>query len=607
MAPTVGSYRTARRSWMPIRGLGAYGVIPDISPYQLPPGAWSDARNVRFTGHAIETLGGERSIYNNLLAEETDKSVYWAYNVVDASDVYWMVAYSRQSAETEILQKIMLGTETAAWEANPTGELFSASFDYLWYAENLGGIIIINNGTDTPYEWTPVKHTRFSVLRNWPETLRCRLLIAYNYYLVALNLLDSSTNIRTPEGVRWSHPAAPGTVPVSWDTTDNRYLAGTSVLPDSGTGEIITAKLLRDWLVIYKNNSVWTMRTVGGVAVFAFSQIFQDFGALTLNSVAAFSHQGGQFHCVFTGDNAIIHDGRSVLQTLDNRMSRYLINNLHDVYWKRSYVFVNSSRQEIWICFPTKQSTTGWPDRVIIWNYAHNILSLAEYHEVPWMTQGQVRIARSPATYSITDWSYPTWKSIPRDVTWKDISKTAQWTPEDTSRPVPVTVGCSVNATNPGLWELDSPDIAQIDKHFHGKAGCYVERTGFGYLPDWRTDEPIQDYYTWKVIKSLRVTYGQSAFAGLNDTMHLTVNGTPTGRLASLRWTPYSRNSTWLRQTEQRVNKSVTDPVRYSVAGTDFTIKFYSTEKGAWRVTDLAFETDRNADQVLHVAAVGGT
>ena len=602
MPPSPTSYRTARRSWMPLRGLGAYGVNKDISPHQLAPAMWSDARNVRFTGDAIETLGGDSAIYPNLMEDETDKKVYWCYNVANASHSYWLAACAMTDNS---LTALRIATSTRAWSANPTNVAFRASLDYLWQAENLGGIAILNNGEDVPYEWSPALDAKVQPLRNWPAHLRCRVLVPYNYFLVALNLLDTTDNSRQHEGIRWSQPAAPGTVPVSWDVTDARYLAGETVLPDSGTGEITTALLLRDWLVIYKNNSVWTMRTTGGAAVFAFSLIFQDFGALSANCVGAFSHRGGQFHCVFTGDNALIHDGRSVLHTLDNRMARYISDTLHDEHWKRSYVFVNHQRQEIWINYPAKDSRDGWPNRTVIWNYAHNLLSLADYEELSWMTQGIVHDVPSVGSYSLTDWSYPTWDDIPAIGTWDGVSSSAQWSPETTSRPTPVTVGCSVSVDYPGLWGLDEESETSAVKHFYGLNGCYVTRHGFGYLPDWRTDEPIQDYFTWKIIKSLRVTYGQPFSVSIGDALSVEITGDGRTLLNSLTWTPYDEGTAWLSQLRPQYRDDITDPINKSVAGTEFTMTFRSTASGRWRLTELAFETDRSADQVLQVETSG--
>jgi hypothetical protein len=93
---------------------------------------------------------------------------------------------------------------------------------------------------------------------------------AFGPFLVAINLTISGTQF--PHRLRWSHPAAPGSLPTSWDVTDPTVDAGEIDFPDVQSGLLTDILPLGPTMFVYKDSSVWKMRFTGGQQIFDFGQ-----------------------------------------------------------------------------------------------------------------------------------------------------------------------------------------------------------------------------------------------------------------------------------------------------------------------------------------------
>ena len=105
---------------------------------------------------------------------------------------------------------------------------YTGTEDNRWQGEVFNGVGIFNNGIDLPQYWAS-----FSVLQklvdlpNWPTNIRAGFLRPFKNFLIAGNITEGQSQRRYR--VRWSHPAAPGTIPTSWaldDPTKSVWRAG---------------------------------------------------------------------------------------------------------------------------------------------------------------------------------------------------------------------------------------------------------------------------------------------------------------------------------------------------------------------------------------------
>ena len=342
-----------------INDVASVGVIRDSPPHELPPEAWTLAENVRFEDDSIVQLLGYSQIFGT-----PGTPPQYAQFVSAPGQPWWLYAG---------LNSIWAYNGTTHFNVTRTtdGATYNATSAAQWQGTNIGGIPVINNGVDVPQYWPAfLGTTHMANLANWPSTLRCAVIRAFGPYMMALNLTD--TSVQKPYDVRWSHPADPGTVPVTWDITDPTHNAGQVSLSDVDSGQIVDGLSLQGKFYVYKENSCWRFRNVGGQFIFDEDAFLENIGLLSPRCVAITGE--GQRHFFISQDNIFIHDGNSAKPLLDKRTRRYLFNNVDPGNYAASFVFVNPVRQEGWFCYPALGATT--PTRAMIVNY--NTLAVTE-------------------------------------------------------------------------------------------------------------------------------------------------------------------------------------------------------------------------------------
>jgi hypothetical protein len=234
-----------------------------------------------------------------------------------------------------------------------------------WNGTVIGGIPIINDGFDIPQYWPDYDVAEhLANLLNWPSTLRAKVLRAFGPYLVAYNVTDNGQPY--PHRVRWSHPADPGSLPISWAIDDPSLDGGQVDLPDTA-GNIMDALPLGSDMFIYKENSIWRQRYIAGQSIFQFSSFIENNGALAPRCIGVTGD--GQRHFLATQDNLAYHNGNILVPLLSKRMRRELFNNIDPQNYMNSFVFCNPLLDEMWFCYPEQGAVQ--PNRAIIWNYGH--------------------------------------------------------------------------------------------------------------------------------------------------------------------------------------------------------------------------------------------
>lgn len=337
-----------------IDDVASIGVVKDTPPHQLPPEAWTLGENVRFSDTSVARLTGETAIFGTptvapygLQFISTTGIPFWLYLGLNKAYVY------DGTSHTNITR------QTASVDVN-----YSASGAADWNTTILGGIPIQNNGIDVPQYWSALSSAqKLQNLPNWTAGMTAKVLRAFGPYLMALNVTVGG--VAKPHNVRWSNTTDPGTVPTSWDITDTTKNAGEVTLPDVDSGLIQDGLPLQGKFYVYKENSTWRFRNIGGRFIFDEDAFLETIGLLTTRCVAITGD--GQRHVFTSGDNIYVHDGNSAKPLLDKRMRRYLFNQIDVGTFKTSFGFVNPVRDEYWFCYP--QSGSSVANRALIVNY----------------------------------------------------------------------------------------------------------------------------------------------------------------------------------------------------------------------------------------------
>lgn len=344
---------------VPVEDVGKFGLIRDIVAHKLPLGAWSNALNVNFQDGVVQKCLGQSNILTPLVVP------YDLFACPSGGDNYW--AYVG-------LEKIYgFKGSIVADITRVAGDYTGTEFDY-WNGCDFNGIPIFNNGVDYPQSWSPVSLAQPLVnLPNWQASVYCKVMRAFKSFLIALDVSKSGT--RDQRMVKWSHSAAPGLLPTSWDETDPSKDAGEFSLSE-GMDALVDCMTLGNANILYLETSAWTMTLSGTYTIFNFRKIFPTVGMLAQDCGAQFN----EMHFVVTPDDIVVHNGTQVNSVVDARLRKWIFNNLVSSTSKISFVVPFQRAHEIWFCFPFQGG--GVCNMAAIWNWQYNTWTVREIPNV---------------------------------------------------------------------------------------------------------------------------------------------------------------------------------------------------------------------------------
>lgn len=514
-----------------VHNTGAMGLVSDEPDHELPPEAWSAAQNIRFEdGYAAKFLG-VKAVYGS-----TSVAPYWLLYHREPTARYWLYAG---------LAAVYVTDGATHKDISKVGG-YSATEAYGWTGGVLGGLPILNNGVDTPQMWNPVDFStpgKLADLTNWPASTTARIMRVFGNFLVALDITKSGTQY--PHIVKWSHPTEPKAVPSSWDETDATKLAGEQALAETGGLLVDSVPLRQDLNVIYKEDAIWAMQKIEGLAVFRFFPLFQTTGALTRRCITQYRSK----HVVFGYDDVVIHDGQRVESIMKRRVQKYLRNNLDGDTYGLSYLVTHPARHEVWVCFPTEGAAR--PNVALVWNARENTWGMRDLALFSDIKYGNVDTSVS------TTWATD-------EGVWAD--DTGTWGIEDFNPTLQGFLGAQPGASK--LYRFDDGNMEDTADMM-----AILERTGLAIVGRNRRGEPRVDFTTRKLIKRIRVHLE-------GGPVDVQVGG------QEYRGGPV----TWA--AAQTYNRGLDDWLHFAVNTRLMAVRFSSNNDVAWRILgyDLDFE-----------------
>jgi hypothetical protein len=447
-----------------VQQVGKIGTIKDLAQHLLPLNAWTDSNNVRFIDKKISRWTGYSSVFGTptvapqfLIPVPTASQIFWIYTSLIKAYVY------DGATHTEITR---------------IASNYTANAGVNWNGGVLGGVLVLNDEADVPQYWPTISTaTKLIDLINWPAADRTRILRPFKAFLVAYNY--TLAGVAKPHRIRWSHAADPGTVPSSWDITDTTKDAGEVDLTDVQAGQILDAYPLQDYMVVYKNESTWLQRFIGGTSIFKFDNVLVTSGLLTARCCAPIKK--GTRHFLHNGYELVEFDGVNPRPVTDDRWARWLRREIDTNNFANCFVFDHPDQNEAWFCYPTAGSTLA--NKALIWNYEEDTLYVKDFLGV-YATRGVVPIPAAEL------WSTDT-------STW-DMD-TDRWSSIQGSKTV------VADPTNTLIYQLESGFTANGTVF-----NSFVERTGLALSGVDRYGAPVVDIGTRKMIKRLwpKVTGG---------------------------------------------------------------------------------------------------
>jgi hypothetical protein len=365
---------------LPVRDLGATGLITDVSPYNLPLNAYSKAFNVRFDEGKVKRASVFRTIVDNSgflprAAVANTPSSGFDTLVCVADD--WSI------------QELINGTYF-----DRSGSITGSSDPRPFASTSLANISYINREDRVPVYRT-ANGTNYADLPNWPSDHRCKSLRAYGDFLVALNTTETLVNY--PTRVRFSDIALANSVPSSWDETDTTKSAGFNDLVDL-KDPILDGLALQSNFIIYSQSEVMLMEFVGGTFLFNFRKLFNDAGLINTNCVVEVE---GKHYC-FTKSDIYVHDGTSKESICDNRIREFVFKNMNAKNVDRYFVHHDPVLNEVHFCFQSGDPDAYFPNanrcnRSAVYNYRNNTWSIMD---LPNVSASSVINVNNVKTYS---------------------------------------------------------------------------------------------------------------------------------------------------------------------------------------------------------------
>jgi len=452
---------------IPFYMAGEIGIVKDVAPHELPPQAWSGGMNVGFRNGKVFRRDGQQQVYSGHLGQP-----YWLGLVYTQTQVYWVYADSTKLYATD---------GGAHADVTRVSGVYSAmDLNRLWDGTMFGGIPVYTNGKDKPQAWlAPGLGTDFVDLPNWTAANLARVLRPYKSFLVAMGV--SKGGVYYPNLVWWSHPADPGSVPISWDITDPTKLAGELDLVDEYVGGIRDALPLRDALIIYKDNAIWGLQFIGGTSVMRAYQILGGMG--TLGPHCATQVNQGRQHMFATNDDLVVFDGQNPESVLDKKFKRHLEATMEMNVAERSFVFALERRNEAYFCYP--ELGNQFPNMAIIWNWRDNTIT---QRALPALTS---YIATGPIVISGDPWDLDlaTWDS---DATIWDLAM---------FRASAFDILMAQPGTNLGTSKLAQMGVQQTNDGVNYNA--YIERTDIALIGQDYKGQPKADFERRKLAKRI--------------------------------------------------------------------------------------------------------
>ena len=393
---------------IPVRNVGQVGVVKDLPAYSLPINAWTDASGVAFRRGTVSRLS---TVKNQATAPIVP------YAVITYGHGTWLVCGTAKVYTYRPSDATPWVDRTRTTGGDYTGNQWDE-----WVGTHLATHCIITNGVDVPQVIaSDYPATQLQDLPNWQTGVRAKVIRAFGNYLVACNIRKNGVPYQRM--VKWSNPAAPGSLPDSWDESVASNDAGETVLGGGSmwADPIEDCAMLSGNMAVYTRSQTWLMNMVGPPFIFSFEKRFSTVGVLGSGCIVPILDS----HFVVGQDDIVVHNGRDVESKCDNRIRRYFYNqiplgvrtNSYGAYPLYTHVKAVALpwHREIWVMYPVDPENSLC--HAIVWNWATDTWT---YRELPgfripafWNMYGALApatahsmLAPNPANSGIYDFGY---------------------------------------------------------------------------------------------------------------------------------------------------------------------------------------------------------
>lgn len=312
-------------AWETLFPMGKIGLESDLVSFDRNPLSLDDATNVREYGGEIRNAGGYEDVV--ALPDGTAHTLFSGYWIQGVG------AGSRKSIILALSDTTFQEYDGTSWTNIPnTGFLPDASSRRYTGGWLVGGLTIAS--TNSVFTYRPgvdiiAHHMVFNSTtgETWADLAKnANVFRPYRNFMFAglvseyEPLAVPPADFQYPTRIRWSDPVEPGDVPKNWVETEGERLAGSVELAET-PGYIVDMRPLRDKLIIYKSDAIYTCEYVGGDFIFDFELLTDKFGLQTWDTIV--EHSGK--HWVMGNDDIYVTDGNTVVSAIYGKVKEKFV------------------------------------------------------------------------------------------------------------------------------------------------------------------------------------------------------------------------------------------------------------------------------------------
>lgn len=392
---------------LPVRTLGAIGVVTDTSPYDLPLNAFSKAVNVVFDEGRVQRSPVFKTLYSAIRSALSFNDVQGV--ISDSPGTYentlgglssrqrFIGSYATANVES-ILVCDVDGTVREYIDGDVKIVSTSNDADNLapWSHAQAAGLSALARKGSVPLIRNLATEGSYGLMRgDWNPTHTCAVIRSYNDFLIALNVSKGTTHY--PTMVKWCHPLQYSPNPATgivWAIDDPTKLSGENPIGEMKTPLRDGVSLGRSF-ILYSQDQVWSMDYTGSGEVFNFRKIFSHGGIIGTNCVTEVESK----HFVFGEDDIYTHDGMSIRSISDERIRKHVYRTLDRSKRESFFVHHDSNLNLIYFAYVTKDAVaypgTAYCNVAAVYNYRNETWSFMDLPNICGAAETNLSLAQA--------------------------------------------------------------------------------------------------------------------------------------------------------------------------------------------------------------------
>ena len=245
-----------------------------------------------------------------------------------------------------------------------------------WSLDNYGEDLVASYRGGPIYYWDKSSGTnvRAALVSTSPSQNTWILVSPEDRHLIAFGCPDAITSAYNPLYIRWCTSENL----TDWNASATNT-AGDKLL--SGANKIISARRSRGQILVWTDDNLYGMQTVGPPFTFGFTQIGTNCGTLGPNAMV---EAGGRMYWM-ADERFMVYDGGAP-QILECQVLRYVFGRLDRNQLDKIYAGSNSAYNEIIWFYPSQGSSEI--DSYVIYDYLQKTWSIGTMVRTAWVDEG---------------------------------------------------------------------------------------------------------------------------------------------------------------------------------------------------------------------------